>query len=279
MAYRNHPTRYLIVKDPGRLGPGPPHSAARREPRVVTPGRPPCQHLFSTSRIAVRVAVALPVSRSGGAFLRVPVRPVNTFFQLGALRFRVAPRAPVSRSGGAIYPTAFGPSTPFFKLPGNHSSPDRASGFPSCGGALLRVPADTVNTFFQLPRAALSRRPPCPGFPKRRGYIPDRIRPVNTFFQASGESSSPGPRFRLPVVRRCASTPPRRHRQHVFSIFPRGYAFSQSPVAVFRSGEWLSTWGGPARQVKYCPRFWCSPKHHLFQMFVNHTFPGPTHSA
>lgn len=279
MAYRNHPTRYLIVKDPGRLGPGPPHSAARREPRVVTPGRPPCQHLFSTSRIAVRVAVALPVSRSGGRFYASPSGPSTLFFNLArfafasrpvlrfheaeglftrprsarqhlfsssrgiilprtalpafrraeerfyaspqtpstrffnfrAPRFRAARRAPVSRSGGAIYPTASGPSTPFFKLPGNRLPPDRASGFPSCGGALLRRPDDTVNTFF--------------------------------------------------------------------SIFPRGYAFSQSPVAVFRSGEWLSTWSGPARQVKYCPRFWCSPKHHLFQMFVNHTFPGPTHNA
>ena len=197
--------------------PGPPRSAARCEPRVVTPGRSPCQHLFFNfprRRSRRGRASGFPKRRC----VSTRPRPARQHFFFNLVRFAFASR-PVLR-----FHEAEGLSTRprsarqhfFFKLPGNRFPPDRASGFPSCGGALLRFPADTVNTFFQLSRAALSRRPPCPGFPKRRGYLPDRIRPVNTFFQASGESSSPGPRFRLPVVRRCASTPRPRHRQHVF---------------------------------------------------------------
>lgn len=179
MAYRNHPTRYLIVKDPGRLGPGPPHSAARREPRVVTPGRPPCQHLF-------------------------------------------------------------------FNFPHRRSRRGRASGFPKRRCVSTR-PRPARQHFFSTWRASLSRRAPCSGFTKRRGYLPDRVRPVNTFFQAPGESFFPGPRFRLPVVRRSASTRPRRHRQHVFSTSARR-AFAPPAVPRFPEAEGLSTRPHPARQ-------------------------------
>ena len=137
-------------------------------------------------------------------------------------------------------------STSFFQLPHRRSRRGRASGFPKRRCVSTR-PRPARQHFFSTWCASLSRRAPCSGFTKRMGYLPDRVRPVNTFFQAPGESFSPGPRFRLSVMRRSASTLPRRHRQHVFSTFACR-AFAPPAVPRFPEAEGLSTRPHPARQ-------------------------------
>ena len=111
MAYRNHPTRYLIVKD--RVA-----QATRRRFRRLAGGgklfvsRVPVKHFFSKpgrQLLPVRVAVSL----AEVSFYASPPAPSTLFFQLRfafqrPVRFRF-PEAEVS-----FYARPPGPSTFFF---------------------------------------------------------------------------------------------------------------------------------------------------------------------
>ena len=146
MAYRNHPTRYLIVKDrvaspavaggqqeaatyaarvpvsstffqtpPTRLP-----AAAFRFPEaegVSTRPRPARQALFFQSPFRpFGDPAALPFFAARRELLRIPARPVNTFFH--SPRRTVVPRSASPFSVGAeerVYARPPGPSTLFFK--------------------------------------------------------------------------------------------------------------------------------------------------------------------
>ena len=138
-------------------------------------------------------------------------------------------------------------STSFFQLPASPFASRSRFRFPEAEVRFYASPSGPSTLFFSTWRALLSLSAPCFGFTKRRGYLPDRVRPVNTFFSSSGESFFPGPRFRLSVVRRSAFTLPHRHRQHVFSTFAN-CAFAPPAVPRFPEAEGLSTQPRPARQ-------------------------------
>lgn len=123
MAYRNHPTRYLIVKD--RVA-SPPLPAVSRKRQPTLPAFP-CQALFFKTRRLVcrRPPSGFPKRR---ACLRVPVRPVKHFFQ-----------SPFRPFGD---PAAL----PFF----------------AARRELLRIPARPVNTFFHSPRRTVVPRSASP---------------------------------------------------------------------------------------------------------------------
>ena len=78
MAYRNHPTRYLIVKD--RVA-----QATRRRFRRLAGGgklfvsRVPVKHFFFKTRSPVASGPRCRFA-CGGELLRFPASPVNTFF-------------------------------------------------------------------------------------------------------------------------------------------------------------------------------------------------------
>ena len=134
-------------------------SSGPREPGEVTHPRSSRQELFSTFEPPLWLAVSR-LSACGGAFLRSPVRPVNTFFQLCSVRFRVRNRASFSRSGGGYLPDRFRPvNTYFFKSSELLARPGRASASRS-GGVYLPILFRPVNSFFQLPRSAVALR--CP---------------------------------------------------------------------------------------------------------------------
>jgi len=148
MAYRNHPTRYLIVKDPaavaagrfwaalvslGKLRPAAPSSSSffnflskrrcastvSRIPRrrgVSTLARPARQHFFSTPTESLQSAVSRFPVRGVGLSTR-PLAARQHIFSI-LLRGAVALRS--------------------------------VSGFPKSGGALLRPSLRPVNTFFQV---------------------------------------------------------------------------------------------------------------------------------
>lgn len=192
-AYRNHPTRYLIVKDPGRFRSDPAAAGGRREPGEVTRPAARCQHLFFTRPRCAVAPRSVSASRRGGAFLRVPARPVNTFFQPGANRLRASPRARFPEAESGYLPDRFRPVNTFFQKPSEDRCPRTAPPVSRSGPHCLADPAVPVNTFFQptpkRPCAPARNRLPVRGGTSLR--IPGR--PVNSFFQiSSGRPGRPG---------------------------------------------------------------------------------------
>jgi len=182
-----------------------------RELGEVTPRCPPRQALFSTF---FRSAVALRPCRGfrdGGAYLRSPVRPVNTFF-----------------------------STP------TESLQSAVSRFPARGVWLSTRPlAARQHIFSILLRGAVALRS-VSGFPKSGGaFLRPSLRPVNTFFSNSCE--------------RLAAASPARPG--------------------FPQREGASTWAGPGRQAKDCPRPWYFPEHRPGRRSGSPVFPGPARTG
>jgi len=124
MAYRNHPTRYLIVKD-----------------RVASPAVAGGQQEVAT------YAALNPAS--------------STFFQNPPTRLSAAALA-VSRSGGRIYAAPSGPSSTFFQSPFRPFGDPAALPFFAARRELLRIPARPVNTFFHSTRATVVPRSASP---------------------------------------------------------------------------------------------------------------------
>ena len=179
MAYINHPTRYLIVKDPAAV------AAGRFWAALVSLGK-----------------------------LRPAAHLVKLFFQLsfGApVRFD---RAADSATEGRIYARPSGPSTLFFNSV-RIASVGRAR-FPARGVGLSTRPLAARQHFFSILRRGASALRSVSGFPKSGGvFLRPSLRPVNTFFQvrfAFAIRSCPAFRARAGL-----STQPPPERQHLFS--------------------------------------------------------------
>ena len=143
MAYRNHPSRYLIVKD-----------------RVASPP------LAGGQQEAATYAAHIPAS--------------STFFSKPADSF-VGGRFPVSRSGGRIYASPSGPSSTFFQSPFRPFGDPAALPFFAARRELLRIPARPVNTFFTRPEEPLSLGPRR-RFPSARRSVFTLARPARQRF-------------------------------------------------------------------------------------------------
>ena len=179
MAYRNHPTRYLIVKD--RVA--SPAVAGGQQEAATYAARIPASStfFFKTRRLVCRRPLSgFPKRR---AYLRVPVRPVKHFFSITV--------SPVWRPGRvAVFRSAEGASTHpraarqhFFSLaPKNRCPSVRVAGFRRRGGACLRSPARPVNAFFQS-RPGFLRPPVGSGAVSRsgRGCLRGTRAGVNSF--------------------------------------------------------------------------------------------------
>ncbi len=179
MAYINHPTRYLIVKDPAAV------AAGRFWAALVSLGKlRPAAHLV---KLFFQLSFGAPVrfdraadSATEGRFYARPSGPSTLFFN--SVSLSRSGRVAVSHSRSrAIYPTARGPSTLFFNLAPKRRCVSVRVGFPKSGGAFLRPSPRPVNTFFKSVSLARSGRARLSV--RELGYLPNRPRNVNTFFQ------------------------------------------------------------------------------------------------
>lgn len=177
MAYRNHPTRYLIVKD--RVA-----QATRRRFRRLAGGgklfvfRVPVKHFFFKTRSPVASGPRCRFA-CGGELLRFPASPVNTFFQLRfafqrPVRFRF-PEAEVS-----FYARPPGPSTFFFTQLEVPLPFDPRCGFPQRAELNSRA-CDACQLVFSIIARFLS----IPGLPtpvsrSGRGYLGAPAAPVKS---------------------------------------------------------------------------------------------------
>ena len=211
MAYINHPTRYLIVKDPAAV------AAGRFWAALVSLGK-----------------------------LRPAAHLVKLFFQLsfGApVRFD---RAADSATEGRIYARPSGPSTLFFNSD-RIASVGRAR-FPARGVGLSTRPLAARQHFFSILRRGASALRSVSGFPKSGGvFLRPSLRPVNTFFQvrfAFAIRSCPAFRARAGL-----STQPPPERQHLFSTCHPAAAKASLPcsaeVEIYSGSNGLSTGAAP----------------------------------
>ena len=188
MAYRNHPTRYLIVKD--RVA-SPPLPAVSRKRQLTLPAFP-CQALFFKTR---RLVCRRPLFRFPEA------EGVSTLPRSARQALFSITVSPVWRSGRvAVFRSAEGASTHpraarqhFFSLaPKNRCPSVRVAGFRRRGGACLRLPARPVNAFFQS-RPGFLRPPVGPGAVSRsgRGCLRGARAGVNGFLERRGVFTAP----------------------------------------------------------------------------------------
>ncbi len=165
MAYRNHPTRYLIVKD--RVA--SPAVAGGQQEAATYAARVPVSSTFFQTPPTRLPAAAFRFPEAEGVSTRPRPARQALFFSITV--------SPVWRSGRvAVFRSAEGASTHpraarqhFFSLaPRNRCPSVRVAGLPRRGGACLRSPTRPVNAFFQVPPRFLAtpgraRR----GFPQR----------------------------------------------------------------------------------------------------------------
>ena len=165
MAYRNHPTRYLIVKD--RVA-SPPLPAVSRKRQPTLPAFP-CQALFFKTRRLVcrRPLSGFPKRR---AYLRVPVRPVKHFFQSPFRPFGDPAALPFFAARRELLRIPARPVNTFFHSTRRTAVPRSAS--PVCLGAEERVyarPPGPSTLFFNPAQGSCDPcLGPC-GFPQREG--------------------------------------------------------------------------------------------------------------
>jgi len=180
MAYRNHPTRYLIVKDPAAV------AAGRFWAALVSLGKlRPAAHLV---KLFFQLSFEAPLrfdrvadSATEGRIYARPSGPSTLFSTPTESLQSAVSRFPVRGVGLSTRPLAARQHIFSILLRGAVALRS-VSGFPKSGGALLRPSLRPVNTFFSSPFRF--RDPVVPGFPVRElGYLPNRHRPVNTFFQ------------------------------------------------------------------------------------------------
>jgi len=179
MAYRNHPTRYLIVKDPAAV------AAGRFWAALVSLGK-----------------------------LRPAAHRVKLFFQLSFEAPLRLDRVSVSRSRRSVSTLARPARQHFFSTP-TESLQSAVSRLPARGVGLSTRPlAARQHIFSILLRGAVALRS-VSGSPKSGGVLlRPSLRPVNTFFQvrfAFAIRSCPVPRARAGL-----STQPAPARQHLF---------------------------------------------------------------
>ena len=158
MAYRNHPTRYLIVKD--RVA-SPAVAGGQQEAATYAALNPASSTFFQN-----------PPTRLSAAAFRFPeAEGVSTRPRPARQALFSITVSPVWRSGRvAVFCSAEGASTHpraarqhFFSLnPKNRCPSVRVAGFRRRGGACLRSPARPVNAFFQS-RPGFWRPPIGPG--------------------------------------------------------------------------------------------------------------------
>ena len=195
MAYRNHPTRYLIVKD--RVA-SPAVAGGQQEAATYAALNPASSTFFSKPADSFVGGRASGLSRSGGACLRCPVRPVkHFFFNHRFARLATRPRCRFrSAEEASTHPRAA--RQHFFSLnPKNRCPSVRVAGFRRRGGACLRSPARPVNAFFQS-RPGFWRPPVRPGAVSRsgRGCLRGTRAAVNGFLARRGLFPRGPPRAR-----------------------------------------------------------------------------------
>ncbi|EFL49549.1 hypothetical protein DesfrDRAFT_3744, partial [Solidesulfovibrio fructosivorans JJ]] len=194
-------------------------SANRREPRVVTPVRSPCQHLFSTFRAAVcgPAVSGFPSRRSASTHPRAARQHFfSTSFD--RLRFRTVPGFP--KQSRILYPLAPGPSTLFFKSPGKPFVFRAAFRFPVTRRGVSTPRRRGRQHLFSTSRETVRfpGRVPVSRLAEECFYAPSPG-PSTLFFNSPENRPSPGPRPRLPVTWEGASTSPSGNRQHLFFKF------------------------------------------------------------
>lgn len=225
---------------------GPAFRAGRREPGEVTPGGPPCQHLFSTffrTAVAARPCPGFPFAEE--RFYAFPRGPSTLFFNLDPIRFRVSSRArfpeaegsftqpfparqhffsisrrtvvlraaiPVSRHAEeCLYAPLTGPSTLFFQFvtgPSSRPGPHPAS---RCVEGCFYAPQAGASTpFSQHRHFSGARREDNPPRRPRRGHIGGRREGKSAL---PGQGILPAPSLRRPAPpARDRALPRRRHR-------------------------------------------------------------------
>ena len=175
---RNHPTRYLIVKDLVDVG-RPARVRWRSYPPVLTVST----SFFKLASCRRCGANRVPVSRSRRS-VSTHLRAARQHFFSRTFRSAVALRTALrlSAAGRAIYPTPRCPSTLFFKLrPFGLRPPDTVAAFRS-GRSLLAVPARPVNSFFHSPPGDRCRQAFPPRFPAAgRSFYVGRRRSSSVF--------------------------------------------------------------------------------------------------
>ena len=166
MAYRNHPTRYLIVKD--RVA-SPAVAGGQQEAATYVAHRPASSTFFSKPADSF-VGGRFPVSRSGGRIYASPSGPSSTFFNHRFARLAIRPRCRFLQRGGSFYASPRGPSTLFFTRPEEPLSLGPRRRFPSARRSVSTLAHPARQRFFSIPprflaTPAWARR----GFPQREG--------------------------------------------------------------------------------------------------------------
>ena len=148
MAYRNHPTRYLIVKDRVAQATRPPFPATCRR-WETTRSRRPGQALFFKSRPPFASGPCRGFPLAEESFYTSPQAPSTLFFN--PRRLAATRPFPVSRSGGELLRSPARPVNAFFQIPSKRRCPSIRVAASRCGLTYLADPARPVNTFFQVP--------------------------------------------------------------------------------------------------------------------------------
>ena len=166
MAYRNHPTRYLIVKD--RVA--SPAVAGGQQEAATYAARVPVSSTFFLNPANSFAGGRFPVSRSGGRIYASPSGPSSTFFNHRFARLAIRPRCRFSQRGGSFYASPRGPSTLFFTQPEEPLSLGPRRRFPSARRSVSTLARPARQRFFSIPPRFLAtpgraRR----GFPQREG--------------------------------------------------------------------------------------------------------------
>ena len=166
MAYRNHPTRYLIVKD--RVA--SPAVAGGQQEAATYAARIPASSTFFQNPPTRLSAAAFRFPEAEGVFtLPRPARQA-LFFNHRFARLAIRPRCRFSQRGGSFYASPRGPSTLFFTRPEEPLSLDPRRRFPSARRSVSTLAHPARQRFFSIPprflaTPAWARR----GFPQREG--------------------------------------------------------------------------------------------------------------
>lgn len=167
MAYRNHPTRYLIVKD--RVA-SPAVAGGQQEAATYAALNPASSTFFSKPADSF-VGGRIPVSRSGGRIYASPSGPSSTFFSITVSPVWRPGRVPVFRSaeGASTHPRAARQHF-FFTHPEEPLPLGPRRRFPSARRSVSTLAHPARQRFFSIPPRFLAtpgraRR----GFPQREG--------------------------------------------------------------------------------------------------------------
>lgn len=165
MAYRNHPTRYLIVKD--RVA-SPAVAGGQQEAATYAALNPASSTFFKNPPTRLSAA-ALPVCpEAEERVYAAPSGPSSAFFQSPFRPCGDSAALPFSQRGGSFYASPRGPSTLFFTQPEEPLSLGPRRRFPSARRSVSTLARPARQRFFSIPPRFLAtpgraRR----GFPQR----------------------------------------------------------------------------------------------------------------